>query len=289
MTVTVIPNMTRSAAYEVTSAVLDKLAQLGCPVWMDPSLEERFGTRVGVTYTPTDSALPACDIVLSVGGDGSFINAAKLASVHGKPLLCVNAGKLAYLAAIESDELDLLQKLATGDFVTEPRMMLTAAIVDENGNESFREDCVNDAVISRGAKIRVQKLCLRCNGAPLIDYLADGVIVSTPTGSTAYSLSAGGPILSPATPAFVVSVVCPHTLTSRPLVLPAESVVTVRLARAEAPAGFSVDGVLRARLRPGDTFTATTAALKVRLLSLPDADPFAPLRTKLGWRGTVLP
>ncbi len=241
MTVTVIPNMTRSAAYEVTSAVLDKLAQLGCPVWMDPSLEERFGTRVGVTYTPTDSALPACDIVLSVGGDGSFINAAKLASVHGKPLLCVNAGKLAYLAAIESDELDLLQKLATGDFVTEPRMMLTAAIVDENGNESFREDCVNDAVISRGAKIRVQKLCLRCNGAPLIDYLADGVIVSTPTGSTAYSLSAGGPLVQPGVASLLVTPVCPHNLFSRAIVLDGDSVVEIDSGGAGETA-LSCDG-----------------------------------------------
>ena len=241
MTVTVIPNMTRSAAYEVTSAVLDELSRMGCPVLMEPALEAHFGARDGLTYTPNEQALTSCGVVLSVGGDGTFINAAKLASVHGKPILCVNAGKLAYLAAIESDELDLLQKLVTGDFVTERRMMLTASIMDETGRECFREDCVNDAVISRGSKIRVQKLCLHCNGAPLIDYLADGVIVSTPTGSTAYSLSAGGPLVQPGVDSLLVTPICPHSLFSRAIVLDGDSVVEIDSGGAGETA-LSCDG-----------------------------------------------
>lgn len=245
---------------------------------------------LGMRVLPASSARRA-DLLVVVGGDGSMLRAVRERAQLGVPFLGVNAGSLGYLAATPLGGVEeALRAARDGECAVEERAMLRAQVRrGGNGRAGPAYLALNDLVAMRGGSGRVAAFDLVVDGAEVTTFLSDGLILATPTGSTAYSLSAGGPILSPATPAFVVSVVCPHTLTSRPLVLPAESVVTVRLARAEAPAGFSVDGVLRARLRPGDTFTATTAALKVRLLVLPDADPFAPLRTKLGWRGTVLP
>ena len=233
----------------------------------------------------------SADFFLVLGGDGSMLRAVRERAGLGVPFLGVNAGSLGYLTATPLEGLEeALRAARDGECAVEERSLLRAQVRrGGNGRAGAAQLALNDLVAMRGETGRVAALELSVDGRDVTTFLCDGLILATPTGSTAYSLSAGGPILSPATPAFVATVVCPHTLAARPLVLPAESVVTVRVARSEAPVALSADGVLCARLRPGDTFTATTAALKVRLLVLPDADPFAPLRTKLGWRGTVLP
>lgn len=230
------------------------------------------------------------DALLVLGGDGSMLRAARKHAALGKPFLAVNAGSLGYLssASLAGAE-ELLRAWRDGECEESRRSMLRAQIRrGGNGPAGAAHLALNDLVAMRSDTGRVVALDLAVDGNDVTTFRCDGLILATPTGSTAYSLSAGGPILSPATPAFAVSVVCPHSLAARPLVLPAESVVTVRVARAEAPVGFSVDGALRGRLRPGDAFTATTAALSVSLLVPPGADPFQPLREKLGWSGAVL-
>ena len=245
--------------------------------------------RLGVALLDAADARRA-DALLVLGGDGSMLRAARKYAALGKPFLSLNAGSLGYLtsAPLAGAE-ELLRAWRDGECAAERRSMLRAQIRrGGNGPAGPAHHALNDLVAMRSDTGRVVALDLSVDGDDVTSFRCDGLILATPTGSTAYSLSAGGPVLSPATPAFVVSVVCPHSLAARPLVLPAESVVTVRVAHAEAPVGFSVDGALRARLRPGDTFTATTAALAVTLLRLPGADPFRPLREKLGWSGTVL-
>jgi NAD+ kinase len=232
----------------------------------------------------------SADFFLVLGGDGSMLRAVRERAELGVPFLGVNAGSLGYLTATPLEGLEeALRAARDGECAVEERSLLRAQVRrGGNGRAGAAQLALNDLVAMRGETGRVAALELSVDGRDVTTFLCDGLILATPTGSTAYSLSAGGPILSPATPAFVATVVCPHTLAARPLVLPAESIVTVRVARSEAPVALSADGTLRARLRPGDAFTATTAARKVRLLVLPDADPFAPLRTKLGWRGSVL-
>ncbi len=215
----IIPNMTRENAYSVTNSLIKELLALDCGVLMDNSLKEAFSDCDGVCFGGQEALLKDCDIVVSVGGDGSFINAAKIATEHGKPVLCVNAGKLAYLACLESDELHLLSNVIDGNFVTEKRMMLDVSILDKNGGIIYHSNCINDAVVSRSGVIRIMKLSVSCNGAPLIHYMADGAIVSTPTGSTAYSLSAGGPIIEPSVESILLTPVCPHSVFSRSVVL----------------------------------------------------------------------
>jgi NAD+ kinase len=164
-------------------------------------------------------------MVISVGGDGSFISAAKKAKIYNKPVLCVNAGNLAYLACLEGDELPLLSNVISGDCVFENRMMLDVSIVDKNNEIIYHSSCINDAVVSRSGSIRILKLSAACNGTPLIEYMADGVIVCTPTGSTAYSLSAGGPIVDPCVESILLTPVCSHSVFSRTIVLSGSSVV----------------------------------------------------------------
>lgn len=221
----VIPNMTRKNAFAVTSQVLAEIRKLGCTAFMDSSLEADF-KDCSVSFCEENRAIEQSEMVISVGGDGSFINAAKKALVYGKPLLCVNAGKLAYLAAMECDELALLKNVVDGNYLTENRMLLDASVIDKNGKIIYHSNCINDAVISRSGSIRIMKLSLYCNAAPLIEYMADGAIISTPTGSTAYSLSAGGPVVEPSVESVVVTPVCPHSMFSRSIILGGSSVVT---------------------------------------------------------------
>ena len=219
----IIPNMTRENALSVTTATIEELFKINCQVLMDSSLMNAFGKIEGINFGEQDDLINNCDIVISVGGDGSFINAAKIATDNNKPVLCINAGKLAYLACLEGDELKLLSKVVKGEFITEKRMMLSVSILDKNDRIIYHSNCINDAVVSRSGVIRIMKLSVSCNGAPLIDYLADGVIVSTPTGSTAYSLSAGGPVIDPCVESVLLTPVCPHSVFSRSVVLSGNS------------------------------------------------------------------
>lgn len=215
----VIPNMTRKNALCVTGKFLDTIEKLNCTALIEEKNKSFFGEKNFIRYGTLDCILENADTVISIGGDGTFINAAKLSVKYKKPLICVNAGKLAFLACLEADESSLLKNVVDGNYTTEKRMMLEASIVDKNGKILYHSNCINDAVVSRSGSIRIMKLSVSCNGEPLIQYMADGVIVSTPTGSTAYSLSAGGPVIEPQVESLMLTPVCCHTVFSRSVVL----------------------------------------------------------------------
>ncbi len=222
----IIPNMTRANAFDITKSLLAKISEFGSTAVLNNSLKNVFGEVAGVSYCD-EAELGNCDAVISVGGDGSFINAAKKATQADKPIICVNAGKLAYLACIESNELELIGEFIKGNYITEKRMLLDVSIIDKNCKILYHSYCVNDAVVSRSGAIRIMKLSISCNGAPLIQYMADGAIVSTPTGSTAYSLSAGGPVIEPSVESILLTPVCPHSVFSRSVVLGGDSLLEI--------------------------------------------------------------
>lgn len=223
----IIPNMTRANTFGVTDRLLTEIANQNCFAYLDSSLRDTFGERDNVTYTQANDMCDGVAMFISVGGDGSFINAAKKATEVNKPIICVNAGKLAYLACIEGEEIHLLGDIVAGNYVTEKRMMLDVSIVDEGENVLYNTQCINDAVVSRSGSIRIMRLSVGCNGAPLIQYMADGAIVSTPTGSTAYSMSAGGPIVDPCVESILLTPVCPHSIFSRSVVLSGSSELSI--------------------------------------------------------------
>ncbi len=211
--------MTRENTYSVTSRILNEINKLECEVLMSKELHGQFENFDYINYCENEGCIASCDMVISVGGDGSFINAAKISTLYNKPILCVNAGKLAYLACLEGDEEHLLKKVVAGEYITEKRMMLDVSVVDNEGKMLYHSNCINDAVLSRSGSIRIMKISACCNGTPLLEYMADGVIVSTPTGSTAYSLSAGGPIVDPCVESILLTPVCSHSVFSRSVVL----------------------------------------------------------------------
>lgn len=217
--------MTRENAFSVTTRLLEEIQKLKCFAIIDKSLQDTFGEAYYITYCEAESCIKDVDMVISVGGDGSFINAAKLATVYNKPVVCVNAGKLAYLACLEADEISLLANVVNGSYMTEKRMMLDVSVVDKTGEILYHSTCINDAVVSRSGSIRIMKISAFCNGTPLIEYMADGAIVATPTGSTAYSLSAGGPIVEPCVESILLTPVCSHSVFSRSIVLGGNSVL----------------------------------------------------------------
>lgn len=240
--------------------------------------------RLGIELLEERDAKKA-DALLALGGDGSMLSAVRAHAQLGKPFLGVNIGTLGYLSAAPlSGAEEALRAWRDGETRIEERSMLRAQVRrGGNGPAGKPALALNDLVATRQGTGRVACIALEVDGEHVAEFPCDGLILATPTGSTAYSLSAGGPLLSPRADAFVANVICPHTLTSRPLVLPGDSIATVRVVRAGGPVAFCADGIVCGRMREGDSFTATTAAMRVSLVSMPGADPFEPLRVKLGW------
>ncbi|MCH5197607.1 MAG: NAD(+)/NADH kinase [Oscillospiraceae bacterium] len=227
MKAAVIPNLTREKARGVTLLLLEELNKLGVEIYLSESLENEFSDIKYCRFISENELIPLADIVLPVGGDGSVIRASKKAAVNGKKILGVNAGNLAYLCGIDSEDIPLLSRIVSGDYTIQNRMLLQASLFD-CGRLIKTELCVNDIVFCRGQKIGLVDLSVRANEKPIADYIADGIIFATPTGSTAYSMSAGGPIVEPTLEALLLTAICPHSLAFRPYIFSADTVFTVR-------------------------------------------------------------
>lgn len=232
MRIAIIPNLTRKHAYEVTKNVCDFLSENGVEYFFENNLEGQidFDCR----FMSSDELLGTCDIVIAVGGDGSIIHAAKKACKYNKPILGVNAGNLAFMAGLEKNEISLIKNLISGNYVTDNRMLLEVSVFDKDGNSIVREDfCVNDIAIARGEPIKMVKLNVACDGNRINEYYADGIIISTPTGSTAYSLSAGGPVVDPRIESILLTPICTHSLFARSIVFDSNSEICVTVPESE--------------------------------------------------------
>lgn len=239
MKITLIPNLTRKQAPEVTAGICSSLKSLGAEFCFFPEHENEF-KFTGAAFLPEDEALNGCDAVIAIGGDGSIIHAAKLAAVKQKPILGVNAGRLAFMAGLEDNELHLLSRLIEGDYTLDKRLMLKTSVM--KGGEVIASDyCVNDCLITNEEKQRMAAIDVSLNGSRFNSYLCDGVLISTPTGSTAYSLSAGGPIVDPELESILLTPLCPHSLVDRSLIFRPDAVITVNSAE-ENPLCISDDG-----------------------------------------------
>lgn len=206
--------------------------------------------RVIPFCTPQDKAFPpqdiddclaVCDVVIALGGDGTIIHCAKRAAAYGKPVLGINSGRLGFMAGLELNELDQLGRLLSGEYEVEHRMLLDVTVHSDEGEVHSR--ALNEAVVSRGALSRMVEISVENNGAPVAAYQADGVIVATPTGSTAYSLSAGGPMVDPALDCLLLTPICPHSLHTRPYLFHKDAQLTLTPGhRKGVPVFVTVDG-----------------------------------------------
>jgi NAD+ kinase len=227
--------------------------------------------------------LPAqVDLLLVLGGDGTLLSMARLVGDLGVPILGVNLGGLGFLTALTVDELfPALEAYLDDGLVIEERMML-AAVVSRQGERLSEYVALNDMVISKSAMSRIIRLEVAVDGQLATGYRADGLIISTPTGSTAYSLSAGGPIVFPTMDAVVLTPICSHTLTNRPIVLPGSQRIEVTLL-TDQDVMLTADGQVGFALKPLDTVEVRRAAARIRLLRFPQKHFFSVLRTKLKW------
>lgn len=239
--------------------------------------------REGVRVVPTGRR---ADMIVALGGDGTILRVARELDGAPTPILGVNLGGLGFLTSVRSDELlPVLKQVLAGDYVVATRHTLQAT-VRRPGRRQPLYHALNDAVIARGAFSRVVGLSLSVDGEWLTEYTCDGIILATATGSTAYSLSAGGPILLPTATAYVMTPICPHALTNRSIIINAESVVRCQVTRGSGQLLLTVDGQVQERLRVGDAVEVRGGKRTVRMVTPTGHANFAVLRQKLKWSGS---
>jgi len=224
------------------------------------------------------------DLIIAVGGDGTILHAANLAQHHDVPLLGINRGKLGFLADILPNEIqDAIKAVLMGDYTEESRMMLEAKIVKEK-TITHVNLALNDVVIQRSDTGRMLDFNTSIASQYINSYSGDGLIIATPTGSTAYSLSCGGPIIEPNLDSYVMVPICPHTLSVRPLVLPANKDIEIHLiGKIDSKADVTIDGRKLCEIVPNDTINIKKAPKKTLLIHPPGYDYFEVLRSKLHW------
>ena len=259
--------------------------------WLIPWLKKR-GMKVLVENGVVRGAAHACskkemaaraDLIISLGGDGTLLNIAPLVERPEVPILGVNLGGLGFITEVAVDELEaVLSKTLDGDYEVEKRMTLEIRVIRKKTRQhKFR--VLNDAVITKGARSRIIDLETYVGDDYLCTYRADGLIISTPTGSTAYSLAAAGPILEPTLGAIVLSPICPHTLTNRPIVVPSNASIRVTLRSFGDTVILIPDGQPGMRLNNGDQVEARDYGMPVSLIKLPSRSYYEILRDKLKW------
>lgn len=244
-------------------------------------VDKNFELPKNMEFADVTKEIKNADMLICFGGDGTILHSSKIATRHHVPILGVNMGTMGFMAELESSELPLLTRIATGDYRIEKRMMLRVTVHNE-GKELFDETALNDAVITKGAVARVIQMAVECDGVEAINCSGDGVIVCTPTGSTAYSMSAGGPIVEPSAQNIIITPICAHAIQAKGLVTAPWRTVTVRLGKLGRRNAFlSVDGGRAFRLMPGDVVTVRKSEQDTRLVRLKDTSFYEIVNNKL--------
>lgn len=249
-------------------------------VLLDTTCATLLGESGGIQKTQLAGK---ADVLLVLGGDGTMLNAARLAGERGIPILGVNMGGLGFLTEVRLENLyPSLERVFANDFVLDERLMLKTH-VHRHGETVAQGGVLNDVVISKGTLARMIELKIAIQGAFVTNLRGDGLIVSTPTGSTAYSLSAGGPIIDPAVQSLILTPICPHTLTHRPLIVPAHAKIDVTLTSRDDGAMATMDGQVGVSISQGDTIEIETSDHRARLIRFPETRYYEVLREKLKW------
>ena len=247
---------------------------------LDTTATQLLGESGG--YQKTQLAANA-DVLLVLGGDGTMLNAARLAADRGILILGVNMGGLGFLTEVRLDNLyPSLERVFANDYVVDERLMLRTH-VHRHGETVTQGVVLNDVVISKGTLARMIEIQVAIQGQFVTRLRGDGLIVSTPTGSTAYSLSAGGPIIDPAVQSLILTPICPHTLTHRPLIVPAEAQIEITLTSKDDGAMATLDGQVGVALAYGDSIEIQQLQKRTRLIRFPETRYYEVLREKLKW------
>lgn len=266
------PNPYRDRNFATVRSAMQILKETGLRVslCLPFEVDRSFELPKDLRFSRLDRELPNADAIICFGGDGTILHTAKAATRRNIPILGVNIGTLGFLAELESSEIGRISQLATGDYRLDPRMMLDVTI-QRDRDIIFHDICLNDVAITKGAVARIVYLSVECDGVQALSCGSDGIIVATPSGSTAYNLSAGGPIVEPDARNMIITPICAHDMVSRCIVTSDRRVITVRMTQnARRNAFVSVDGGKAVRLNLGDTVTIRRSKLETKLIKLND-------------------
>jgi len=266
------PNPYRDKDFATVRRASQILSEAGIEVrlCLPFEVDRSYDLPKDLKFSRLDRELHDADLIICFGGDGTILHMSKTATRAGIPILGVNIGTMGFMAELESTELEQLKRLATGEYTIDKRMMLDVTVFRDR-DIIFHDICLNDVVVTKGAVARIVHLAVECDGVEAMECGGDGVIVATPTGSTAYSLSAGGPIVEPAAHSILVTPICAHDVGSRCMVASDQRIITVRLTRnARRNAYLSVDGGKSVRLNMGDVTKIKKSNLETSLVRLKD-------------------
>ena len=283
--IAVMPNLTKKGAYETSVRAVKILSELDMQILMECSLSRLYTDENIIFFGSEYTMLKSCDMVLTIGGDGTIIHAARKSAPLDKPLLGINTGRLGFVAELEPNELDMLQRIAEGNYSVEKRMMLKVTC---KNNEFY---AMNDAVISRGSLSRLIDIdvSLAEDRGYICSYRADGLIVSTPTGSSAYSLAAGGPVVEPTMKCIVMTPVCSHSLFARPVVFSHKSQLAVSASCDDNTQVYlTLDGAKTLTIARSDMIYITSSKIENKLIKLKDKSFYKVLNDKFTEKGRQL-
>lgn len=278
------PYRDRNFKYVEQAAVILKESGVETKICLPFDVDKSFELPKDLKLSELNREIKNADLLICFGGDGTILHSSKIATRHHVPILGVNIGTLGFMAELEASELPLLAKLAEGDYRVEKRMMLRVTVHNE-GRELFDETALNDAAITKGAVARVIQMAVECDGVEAIDCSGDGLVVCTPTGSTAYSMSAGGPIVEPSAQNIIITPICAHAFQAKSIVTAPWRTISIRLGKLGRRNAFlSVDGGRAFRLNVGDVVTVRKAEQETRLVRLKDTSFYEILNNKFDVR-----
>ena len=276
------PNPYRDKNFQTVRDAADVLRAAGANVklCLPFEVDRSYELPRDLRFSRLDRELNNADGVICFGGDGTILHMAKTATRRNLPILGVNIGTMGFMAELESTELDKLSQLVTGEFTLDRRMMLDVT-VQRDRDIIFHDICLNDVVITKGAVARIVHLSVHCDKVQAMECSGDGVIIATPTGSTAYNISAGGPIVEPEAKNIIITPICSHDVGTRSIVASDKRVITTEIIRnARRNAYLSVDGGKSLRLNMGDITTVKKSNLETKLIRLKDRSFFDVVNSK---------
>ena len=276
------PNPYRDKGFQTVRAAQRVLRDVGIEpkICLPFDVDRSFELPRDIRFTRLERELPNAEMIVCFGGDGTILHMAKTATRRNIPVLGVNIGTMGFMAELESSELDQLARIAKNDYQVDSRMMLDVTL-QRDRDIVFHDICLNDVVITKGAIARIAHLSVKCDGVQAMQCGGDGIIVATPTGSTAYSLSAGGPIVEPEASNIIITPICAHDVMSRCIVAPGRRVVSVELVRNTRRNAFlSVDGGKAVRMNMGDIAVVKKSTMEAKLVRLKERSFYDVLNAK---------
>lgn len=282
MKVVMTPNPYRDKQFKYAEQAKQILIESGVEVAMclPFDVDRDYELPQHLTFSELKKEIRDADMLVCFGGDGTILHASKIATAHNIPVLGVNVGTMGFIAELEAGELELLRKLASGEYTLETRSMIDVTLTSA-GQTVLRETALNDAVITKGAIARVIQLTVCCDGVEATNFSGDGLIICTPTGSTAYSMSAGGPIIEPSAKNLLITPICAHAMLAKSIVISPRRVISVKIGKIGRHNAFlSLDGGRAFRINTGDVITAKCSEKVTKLVRIKQTSFFEILNKK---------